>query len=525
MTDPPPPSELAESNQAPTTNNDDAETEEARSHEDMHNQNDFVIRDSFQELLNQNDFVIRDGFPALRLPRRSQQNGKDSASSTSTDGNNDHKKPVNDVAATPASTSGPWIDGDEPIPKFDFWGREGCFEFPTTKLLDTLREDCRTVFSARARDDNAAYSAGETYFLPCQMKPRCALEAMVQTIFREHTACLEEGVMIPEQSGAEWWTLVLETDMEGEKGENGASKKQMDSNGKSRSAEAYQGDEDDDEDDEDEVGMHFDADYGLEEQSPNLLLHPRLATVTYLTNSGAPTVVLDRRSPPQSDPQKTTLHGSVKRAWISHPQIGKHIAFDGRLLHGAPATFFPPMDDKENKGDFTRYKTCCDDEKEPEMKRLKPTTEQYCSQRITLLVNVWVNHCPLDAEILDDEVCQKLSTAPDPTTATTNSAASANGPCTFRWTNPDLQAPITDMTTVSLEPSKDGDPAGEEEVLICNRMISLKYNMSMSDLHNATRSGSMLLLNLADNALSLEVGAEVQEEDENDDDENENDED
>ena len=120
-----------------------------------------------------NDFVIREGFPALRLP----------------------------------GNKGPWIEGQEPLPRHDVWADEQAITFND---IETLWQDCLTVFSARTRDDDQAYSAGVTYFLPSQMKPRCALEALVQSIFRKHTDHLEEGVMIPEQSGAEWWTLVLD---------------------------------------------------------------------------------------------------------------------------------------------------------------------------------------------------------------------------------------------------------------------------------------------------------------------------
>ena len=82
--------------------------------------------------------------------------------------------------------------------------------------------------------------------------------------------------------------------------------------------------------DEDEVGLHFDADYELEEQTGNILLHPRVATVTYLSDCGAPTLILDQKSPPMDDLKKSTLENVISTAWLSHPQVGKHTAFDGR---------------------------------------------------------------------------------------------------------------------------------------------------------------------------------------------------
>ena len=75
---------------------------------------------------------------------------------------------------------------------------------------------------------------------------------------------------------------------------------------------------------------------GLEEQLPNYMLHPRVAAVTYLSDNGVPTLICDKRSPPPSDVEKKTLNGSINKAWLTHPSFGKHVAFDGRYLHGAP---------------------------------------------------------------------------------------------------------------------------------------------------------------------------------------------
>ena len=74
--------------------------------------------------------------------------------------------------------------------------------------------------------------------------------------------------------------------------------------------------------------------YRLEEQIPNYHVHPRVATVTYLSDTGVPTLILSKCSPPPTDPEKKSLGGSINRAWLSHPSSGKHIAFDGRYLHG-----------------------------------------------------------------------------------------------------------------------------------------------------------------------------------------------
>lgn len=386
--------------------------------------------------MSDQDFVIREGFPTLRLP-----GGK-----------------------------GPWIDGEEPLPRHAFWAADAL----ELAHLPALREDCATVFSARAKEDSAAYSVGTTYFLPAVMKPRCALEAMVAAIFQLHTEGLDEGVMTAGQSGAEWWTLVLDEDADD--GKSGAQQGVTEG--------------DDDEDEGDEVGLHFDADYGLEDQAPNLLLHPRLATVTYLSDFGAPTIVFDRRSPPPDDVNKSKLAGDIRRGWLSNPAIGKHVCFDGRLLHGAPATFFAPRPDSD-----------ASPAKKAKVDR----------RRITLLVNIWINHCPLDAEPLDDEVCSQLKT---PFVRQGKSEGDDTAPA-FSWKSIDLTK-CSVLPKVTLKPCQH-DPAGEEEFVCCSRVVTAKYNASMEDLHAVAGQGDSVEMHFDGGTLVLEIGEGVPESDEEED--------
>jgi hypothetical protein len=350
-------------------------------------------------------------------------------------------------------------------------------------------------------------------------------------------------MMVPEQSGAEWWTLVLEND--GDADRNGVAS----SSGATK--EANDDDEDDEEEEGDDVGLHFDADYGLEDQAPNLLLHPRLATVTYLTSAGAPTLVLDQRSPPPDDPDRNTLHNhSIRKAWLSHPAVGKHLAFDGRLLHGAPATFFPRSGTRCAGG-----KTAASsDAGMPDRKRRRlaeeapggaswssPSNDTDDNQRITMLVNVWINHCPLDAELLDDDVCSSLET-PFVATGTTfsvptgdkdgdnakdggaasgrndRSGKTGDQQC-FEWSpNVDLDRPPT-CKRVALAASLE-NPAGEEEFVLCHRLVTAKYGASMGDLHDAVQrgddDGDLIELELDEGVVQLQVGDEIRDDDEED---------
>mmetsp|Transcript_24388 Transcript_24388/g.36179 ORF Transcript_24388/g.36179 Transcript_24388/m.36179 type:complete len:409 (-) Transcript_24388:107-1333(-) len=403
--------------------------------------------DEQKQSSSSNDFVIRNGFPALR-----DSKGK------------------------------PLIEGKEPIPQSQFLSFSlALAEIKNNpELCNTLLDDCTTVFTARQMEDSAAYSTGCTYFVPAiTKKPRCALEALALEIFRQHTRSLPEGSFVPEQSGAEWWTLVLDA----------APPKLNDT------------EDVDDVEDHDEVGMHFDADYGLEDQAPGLLLHPRVATITYLSNYGAPTLILDQRSPPPNE----KLNGDIRKGWLSGPMLGKHVAFDGRLLHGAPATFFRGIspqefqlmsnDDERKPAPTKRQKT---KEKEAESsKKEKTENEATDPRRVTFLVNIWLNHCPLDAELLEDVVAKQLKT-----------------PTNKELWKISLETPDnleTRLVGVDVE-----DPAGEEETVICNHTVTLFYNEKMEKQHEisieVTKERKSYELDFSVGALRLETGDLVNDE-------------
>ncbi len=82
-----------------------------------------------------------------------------------------------------------------------------------------------------------------------------------------------------------------------------------------------------------DVGWHWDRDYEVE--AAGICLYPHISTVTYLSDGGAPTVVLKSNQTPllMSDEVAAT----ATDCFISHPSCGKHISFDGQLLHSAPS--------------------------------------------------------------------------------------------------------------------------------------------------------------------------------------------
>jgi hypothetical protein len=143
-------------------------------------------------------------------------------------------------------------------------------------------------------------------------------------------------------SGAEWWTQVVDS--------------------------------------EDDIGFHWDRDYG-HEGSTGENLYPHLATVTYLTNRGGPTVILSKVGMQSSDDCHS---GPANEIVLSKPVIGKHIKFDGRLLHAAPSNLISK--DLSERSELPKGIISRDNHQIPEK-----------FKRVTFLVNIWLNRIPQQA--------------------------------------------------------------------------------------------------------------------------------
>ena len=203
---------------------------------------------------------------------------------------------------------------------------------------DTLSEvlvDCEQAFNCRNTSKNQNYSVGSTYFIKGNEAPRCNLECLAKQIFDFHT---KGSTFDPAKSGAEWWTQVI--------------------------------------DHRDDIGFHWDRDYGAEEEQ-GVHIYPNMGTVTYLSDLGGPTLVFDKVGTPDSS---TPIVGLVERFTASKPLMAKHITFTGSLLHAAPSDL--TEDDDEESSDDDSNKS---DESEDESEVIN---------RVTFLVNIWVDHVP-----------------------------------------------------------------------------------------------------------------------------------
>ena len=229
-----------------------------------------------------------------------------------------------------------------------------CYENIFDERMDdasyaTLSNDCDIAFTAREMEDDDDYSSGDTFFLyASEDKPRTKLEQLVKRIFRHHTKGINYD---PTISGAEWWTLVVDPDDGG-------------------------------------VGFHWDKDYNLEHHGVSIF--PHMATVTYISNlpKAAPTIIMEKTAPPM---YADSIEGKAgENVYISWPKQGRHITFDGRFLHAACTELIPSLSSTSSNNN-------------------KKGLLLHDTKRISLLVNVWLNHVPKDASKLPKHIVNKLS--------------------------------------------------------------------------------------------------------------------
>eukprot|EP00588_Corethron_pennatum_P009969 CAMPEP_0194266744 /NCGR_PEP_ID=MMETSP0169-20130528/1550_1 /TAXON_ID=218684 /ORGANISM="Corethron pennatum, Strain L29A3" /LENGTH=494 /DNA_ID=CAMNT_0039007499 /DNA_START=62 /DNA_END=1546 /DNA_ORIENTATION=+ len=230
----------------------------------------------------------------------------------------------------------------------------------TVTTWAAVAADCAHTATSRASSGRGSYSSGDTFWVGSGDTPLCGLEAIAQSIFRLHTRSLRPLAAVggdpgnrydPAFSGAEWWTQDVSPG--------------------------------------DEIGWHWDRDYTLE-AAAGLKIYPHVATVTYASPVGYGTVVMDAPGGDGEGEDCVPELSEGKRAWVSLPAAGKHLAFDGRFLHGAPAETTERIAGSERGDDG-------DGEGDGEQKRT------------TLLVNLWINHRPFGVVPLPKDVLEKMT--------------------------------------------------------------------------------------------------------------------
>ena len=224
-----------------------------------------------------------------------------------------------------------------------------------------LYRDCEHAFNARSVKASGAYSSGRTFFIGALQEPRCRLEALAREIFWFHA---KDSGCDHFKSGAEWWTQVVDKD--------------------------------------DDIGWHWDKDYDMEDCGVNLC--PHLGTVTYFSDIGAPTFVLEKTPNSVMRGFNPSAQQKERKVEISHgflcwPAVGKHMVFDGRFLHGAPSDL--QVGPKPAEGP----QMANDPHGSVSFKRKK---RKMFGKRTTFLVNIWLDHIPEGARRAPQEMVNKM---------------------------------------------------------------------------------------------------------------------
>lgn len=275
-----------------------------------------------------------------------------------------------------------------------------------TKFMDDILLDCEIADCALLP---------RTFWMPATgMEPRCILEQSALEVFRHHVNGNGNGngvVFDPKTSGCEWWVQIRPSPPAGRYSllSNSKDKGKGDEKDKDKSDDKEKSDEVDLE--ADGICFHWDKDEDLRlAMGGNMYIHPHISTVTYLSNSGAPTMALNYRvntftgqymSP--STKASTSTSGKEESsvdAYLSWPKKGKHLSFDGRFLHAAPSNL---MED----GAFEQQIKVSDDiDISDTAERKKQTRRQ---RRVTFLVNIWLNYKPFNVEIFPESMMDKMT--------------------------------------------------------------------------------------------------------------------
>jgi hypothetical protein len=235
--------------------------------------------------------------------------------------------------------------------------------------LQQLRRDCTLIFPLNSSS-----------WIGCGDAPRCDLERLALAVFAAHTRGVEYDAS---RSGAEFWAQVR-------------------ADGHAQEA----------------VQFHWDVDeHCCDELGVNV--QPHLSTVTYLTDAGAPTVVLGVPAP-RAVADEENVYGTIPTAHVSWPRVGKHICFDGALLHGTL----------------------------PEAKAAAAPAA--AGPRVTFLVNVWLGWRPHGIRPLDAALAEKMSgSGGGDGAAASSAAADADAISALGRLQADAPAPATHVTAAN----------------------------------------------------------------------------
>ena len=216
----------------------------------------------------------------------------------------------------------------------------------------------------------------------------CELEQLAFAIFQHHIDTQRlHSHLEKDSAGAEWWVQVKNIRDE---------VKEIDV----KETEA--------------IDLHYDKDEELA-AAFDLGSFPTLSTVTYLTDNKvqsyadgeyhnvppAPTLVFPHTyempddgpiGSENEDEDSIVTNHELHQVIISHARVGKHLMFDGRLLHGVPSNLL--LRQTFNAGQRVHRESGINEEESIHSHRL----------RVTFLVNIWLSRKPTGVDILPGDM-------------------------------------------------------------------------------------------------------------------------
>eukprot|EP00977_Amphora_coffeiformis_P019977 scaffold7729_cov172-Amphora_coffeaeformis.AAC.6 len=253
----------------------------------------------------------------------------------------------------------------------------------SNKLWRRLLADCQTVFSAQSTANAGIHSTGSTYWISWHaQQPRCLLEQLALAILQAHLPSSSYATDNENNNdnditiGAEWWTLCIDSD-------------------------------------DDAVGFHWDLDYEAQERCA-VYRTPYAGTVTYLCDTGAPTMILDKMPTVKSSSGCSPDNGTpIQKGWLSLPWPGKHIRFPGACLHGAPdledVLAVNVAQEQDSSLESKTPPQCTFKSNKKKNAKKQESKDGKRKKRVSLLVNVWLDGKPGFAAPLDHGIAEKLS--------------------------------------------------------------------------------------------------------------------
>ena len=288
---------------------------------------------------------------------------------------------------------------------------------------ESVDESARGALRAEARAlwdvAGGSRAAAKSFWIGKDEAPRCALERFAQEVGAFHAA-RRDGL---DYLGVELWVqLRLASDALAERG----------------------------------LEFHFDKDENAL-QMWDVWAHPEVATATYLGDgSGAPLVVFATASETAEDEEEEEAAAAAaaaadaaptpSRGWLCFPRRGRHVVFDGNLLHGVPSELLDLQSADAaaaaaGAADAAKGRTAqaaaggkrsrgegeegggAGEERASKKRRTaaeckaaavviappQPQLKLRCKgERISILVNIWSSHCPEGVERLKDGALGKV---------------------------------------------------------------------------------------------------------------------